>query len=317
MNNEFLGQAKARVIVKILGIIQLLIGFSTLVIAPIEIYSFYLFSEGGVFYYDGFGIGSFIHGLVVAQIFAFYGIGLLFILIGYGHIKLKKWTLNLSISTIWFWIIFGLPVMVFFLPLLAMKEINTQYPILLIAFAALLLIIVIPALLLLFYNQKTVKELFRPQNDLENESQIMPVCSYLVLLVHSLFILLFHILIFYQGIFPMFGKFLTSLSGITVYGFLILIMILLIYGLLNKVYISWVVSIILFSTLIVSSTITILGYKYTEIIELLKLPKLENDIFLKFPLKSIYLLIPVLYILTTSLIIIIRSKKYFIKQYGI
>jgi len=312
MNNVFLGQTKARLIVKILGIIQLLIGFLTLVIAPIEIYSFYLFSEGGVFYYDGFGIGSFIHGLVVAQIFAFYGIGLLFIIIGYGHIKLKNWTLNLSISTIWFWIIFGLPVMVFFLPLLAMKEINTQYPILLLAFAALLLIFVIPGLLLFFYNQKSVVELFRTHNDLGNESQIMPVRSYLVLLI-----LLFHILIFYQGIFPMFGKFLTGLSGITIYGFLILIMILLIYGLINKVYLSWIVSTILFSILIVSSIITIIGYKYTEIIELLKLPKMENDIFLKFPLKSLYLLIPVLYILTISLIIIIRSKKYFNKQYGI
>lgn len=317
MNNLFLGQTKARLIVKILGIIQLLIGFSTLVIAPIEIYSFYLFSEDGVFYYDGFGIGSFIHGLIVAQIFAFYGIGLLFIIIGYGHIKLKNWTLNLSISSIWFWIIFGLPVMVFFLPLLAMKEINTQYPILLLTFAALLLIVAIPGLLLFFYNQKSVIELFHSPDNKGNVSQIMPVRSYLVLFVLSLFILLFHILIFYQGIFPLFGKFITGLSGIAIYGFLILIMILLIYGLINKVNISLIVSIILFSILTVSTIITIISYKYTEIIELLKFPKLENDIFLKFPLKSIYLLIPVLYILTASLIIIIGSKKYFNKQYGI
>ena len=303
MNNLFLGQTKARLIVKILGIIQLLIGFSTLVIAPIEIYSFYLFSEGGVFYYDGFGIGSFIHGLIVAQIFAFYVIGLLFII--------------LSISSIWFWIIFGLPVMVFFLPLLAMKEINTQYPILLLTFAALFLIVAIPGLLLFFYNQKSVIELFHSPDKKGNVSQIMPVRSYLVLFVLSLFILLFHILIFYQGIFPLFGKFLTGLSGITIYGFLILIMIMLIYGLLNKVYISLIVSIILFSILTVSSIITILSYKYTEIIELLKFPKLENDIFLKFPFKSIYLLIPVLYILTASLIIIIGSKKYLNKHYGI
>ncbi len=317
MNNEYPGQTKAQLIVKILGILQLLIGFSSLGIAPVEIYCFYLFSEGGVFYYDGFGIGSFVHGLIVAQIFAFYGIGLLFIIIGYGHIKLKNWTLNLSISSIWFWIIFGIPVMVFFLPLLTTKEIDTQYPILLLGFAALLLIIIIPGLLLFFYNQRSVKELFRTQYDLENKSQIMPVRSYLVLLVYLLFILLFHILIFYQGIFPMFGKFLTGRCGITIYGVLILMTILLIYGLINKIYFSWVGSIIIISLLITSSIITTIGYKYAEIIELLKLPKLENDIFFKLPLKSIYLLIPVLYILTTSLIIIIRSKKYFNKQYSI
>ncbi len=231
MNRQFLSTDKAILFVKILGIIQLVIGFSFLWLAPVEIYSFYLFSEGGPFYYDGFHIGSFIHGLVVAQILAFYAIGVLFIIIGYGHIKLKTWTLNLSIGSIWFWIILGLPVM-----------------------------------------------------------------------------------IFNNGLFPLFGKFLTGHSGIFVYGFLIILMTLFIYGLFKRIHISCIISVVFFGLLLISATITILNYDFISIIELMDLPKLEYDIFIKLPVKAFYLLIPVAYILTVSLIIVFRTRNYYDKN---
>jgi len=311
MNRQFLSIEKAKPCVRILGIIQLVIGFSFLWLAPVEIYSFYLFSEGGPFYYDGFHIGSFIHGLVVAQILAFYAIGVLFIIIGYGHIKLKTWTLNLSIGSIWFWIILGLPVMIFFLPLLSMKEINTQYPILLLAGAAIILIIIVPVILLSFYYQINVKKLFTENADKVSEFKTMPADSYLALIVYSLYILLFHIMIFYNGLFPLFGKFLTGHSGIFVYGFLIILMTLFIYGLFKRIHISCIISVVFFGLLLISATITILNYDFISIIELMNLPKLEHDIFVKLPLKSFYLLLPVSYILISSLIIVIRTGNYY------
>jgi len=310
MNRHFLSIEKAKPCVKILGIIQLVIGFSILWLAPVEIYSFYLFSEGGPFYYDGFHIGSFVHGLVAAQIFAFYAIGVMFILIGYGHIKLKAWTLNLSIGSIWFWIIFGLPVMFFFLPLLSMKEISAQYPILLLAGAAIILIFIIPVILLFFYHQSSVRELFTVNHDHVSEFKNMPTGSYLALIVYSFYILLFHIMIFYHGLFPLFGKFLTGLGGIAVYGFLILLMILLIYGLIKRINISWVISVAFFGLLMLSATVTIINYDYNSIIELMELPKLEYDMFTKLPVKAFYLLLPIVYILMTSLIIVFRTRNY-------
>jgi len=278
-------------------------------LAPVEIYSFYLFTEGGPFYFEGFHIGSFLHGLIVAQIFAFYAIGILFIIIGYGHIKLKSWTINLSIGTIWFWIIFGIPVMIFFLPLLSMKEINTQYPVLLLSIAVIILIIVIPVVLLLFYHQNNVRKLF-PENDDASEFSYMTAGSYLALIVYSFYILLFHIMIFYHGLFPLFGKFLTGLGGIAVYGFLILLMILLIYGLIKRINISWVISVAFFGLLMLSATVTIINYDYNSIIELMELPKLEYDMFTKLPVKAFYLLLPIVYILMTSLIIVFRTRNY-------
>lgn len=309
MNTEYINQAKAYGIIRMLGILQLLIGFSSLFIAPVEIYCFYLFSDGGTFHYDGFGIGSFLHVLISAQIFALYAIALLLILIGYGHLKLKSWTLNLSIASIRFWIIFGLPFMVFFLPLLTTKEINTRYPFLLISFAALLLIIVIPGLLLFFYNQKNVRKLFLPFYDQGLEYEIIPVSNLLAILVYSTFILLFHIMIFFHGMFPLLGRFISGLNGIIIYSCLIILMGILIYGLIKKLFYTWIISVALLSFIALSAIITFLRYNYSDIIDLLDLPKPEKDIFMNLPMKSAYLLIPITCILVVSLIIIFRTKR--------
>lgn len=301
--------ARAYSSIKMLGIIQLLIGFVSLLIAPIEIYCFYLFSESGHLHYEGFGIGSFLHVLIVGQIFALYAIGILFIIIGYGHLKLKSWTLNLSIASIRFWILFGTPFMVFFLPLLTTKEINTGYPVLLVTSAAIILVILIPGLLLFFYKQENVKRLFMPLHVNGYAYEIMPVSSFMALLVYLLYILLFHIMIFFHGIFPLFGRFLTGLNGIIIYSFLILIFCIFIYGLYKKNFFLWIGSVVVFTLLTLSAVITFLSIKYLEIIDLLDLPKLEDDIFAGLPLKSVFLLVPLTFILGISLIIIIKTRK--------
>ena len=51
-----------------MGLIMLLVGIGVALLGPLEIYPFYLFSEGGRFYYDGFGFGSFMFGNIAAQV---------------------------------------------------------------------------------------------------------------------------------------------------------------------------------------------------------------------------------------------------------
>jgi len=314
MNTEFLSEAKAGLLIKILGILQLAIGLLSLGIAPLEIYSFYLFSEGGRFYYDGFGVGSFLYGLIFAQIIGYYLIAFIFIPIGYGHLTLKLWALKLSKSCIWFWILFGLPIMMFFLPLLSMKEIEVKYPIFFSAFIILLFIIIIPGLLLSFYNQKNVKELFQNKNYSDAGIRNIPTNGYLLLLVYILYIMIFHIMLFYKGIFPFFGKFLIDFKGLLLYDLCVLLMFLLIYGLLKRKYWTWILSITFFVLMSISTITTLINYQYINIIELLDFPKLENDIFMKLPLKSSYILIAIVGILLLTIILIIKTKSYYIKE---
>ena len=314
MNTEFINKAKAGLLIKILGILQLAIGLLSLGIAPLEIYSFYLFSEGERFHYDGFGIGSFLYGLIFAQIIGYYFIAFIFITIGYGHLKLKNWALKLSKSCIWFWILFGLPIMMFFLPLLSMKEIDVKYPIFFSAFIILLFIVIIPGLLLSFYNQKNVKKLFRNRNYSDVVIRNIPIKAYLLLLVYTLYVMIFHIMLFYKGIFPFFGTFLTNFKGLLCYDLCILLSFLLIYGLLKRQYWSWILSITFFILMSISTITTFINYQYVSIIELLDFPKVENDIFMKLPLKSSYILIAIIGILLLTIILIIKTKNYYIKE---
>jgi hypothetical protein len=314
MNMEFINKNKTGLIINILGILQLAIGLLSLGIAPLEIYSFYLFSEGGRFYYDGFEVGSFLYGLIFAQIIGYYFIAFIFIPIGYGHLKLKVWALKLSKSCIWFWIIFGLPIMMFFLPLLSMKEIEVKYPIFFSASIILLFIIIIPGLLLSFYNQKNVKELFKNKSYSDAGIRNMPINGYLLLLVYILYIMIFHIMLFYRGIFPFFGTFLIDFKGLLLHDLCILLMFLLIYGLLKRKYWTWILSITFFVLMSISTFMTLINYQYINIIELLDFPKVENDIFMKLPLKSSYILMAIVGILLLTIILIIKTKNYYIKE---
>jgi hypothetical protein len=78
--------------IKILGYLFFLVGVAAVVIAPLEIYTFYLFSEGGKFHYEGFGFGSFMFGNIAIQIFGYYAIALICIPLGYGHLRLQQWS---------------------------------------------------------------------------------------------------------------------------------------------------------------------------------------------------------------------------------
>jgi hypothetical protein len=51
-NHDYKNQAR---IVRIIGVLLLLGGIAIGFLGPLEMYCFYLFSEGGRFYYEGFG----------------------------------------------------------------------------------------------------------------------------------------------------------------------------------------------------------------------------------------------------------------------
>jgi hypothetical protein len=74
-------------VIAIIGVVLLLGGIAVGFLGPLEMYCFYLFSEGGRFHYAGFGFGSFMFGNIASQIVGYYLLAALFIPLGYGHIK--------------------------------------------------------------------------------------------------------------------------------------------------------------------------------------------------------------------------------------
>lgn len=107
----------------LIGFPTLLFGIVAAVYAPLEFYPLYMFSEGGRFHYPGFGFGSFMFGNITVQIVGCYHVALIFIPLGYGHIRRRRWVHNYALALLWFWLIVGTSVAILFLlMLLSVKE---------------------------------------------------------------------------------------------------------------------------------------------------------------------------------------------------
>src|SRR5512137_3172380 len=80
-----------RIAITAIGVLSLLGGTAVGALGPLEMYCFYLFSEGGRFHYEGFGFGSFMFGNIASQIVGYYLIAAMLIPLGYGHLKVRRW----------------------------------------------------------------------------------------------------------------------------------------------------------------------------------------------------------------------------------
>ena len=81
-------------ILRIFGVVLTIVGVVAAYYGPLEIFVFYLFSEGGRFYYAGFGMGSFWFATLVVMNIGYYLIAALFLPVGLGHLKLRRWALR-------------------------------------------------------------------------------------------------------------------------------------------------------------------------------------------------------------------------------
>ena len=111
-------------VLAVIGALLLLVGVAAAVLGPVEVYCFYLFSEGGRFHYEGFGFGSLMFGVIAWQIIGYYAIALLFIPLGYGHVRPRRWARVLMLSLLYCGLIVGVPLMVVFLLMLSVKDLS-------------------------------------------------------------------------------------------------------------------------------------------------------------------------------------------------
>ncbi len=113
------------IFLKAIGLVLILIGLVAAYYGPLEIFVFYLFSEGGQFYYHGFGMGSLWFAALVVQNIGYYLIAALFLPVGIGHMRKRRWALTLTQLYLWFWLGFG--ILLFGNFILLIPSINLPY----------------------------------------------------------------------------------------------------------------------------------------------------------------------------------------------
>jgi len=299
-----------RPILAAIGVILLLVGFAGAFLGPVEIYCFYLFSESGRFYYEGFGFGSFMFGNLAVQIAGYYLIAMLCIPLGYGHLRVRRWARTLFLTLLWCWLVVGIPLMIIFLLVLFSAK-DLVFAVALAVVAALLLSYpLVPLLLIRFYNGQNVTKTFetRDPNTYWSERQPVPVLVPGILFIFYAIVL--HVPILFNGLVPVFGLWLSGLQGIVVLAVLILSLLWLTWGILNRWAWAWWSSLLYFGLLTFSSVLTLARSSYLDILSKLRFPPAEVEILDGVPLNGLHFAAFIGLPLLLTLVAILLSRRY-------
>ncbi len=298
-------------ILVLFGAILLFVGVAMAFVGPLEMYCFYLFSEGGRFHYEGFGFGSFMFANIAAQIAGYYLITLVAIPLGYGHVRRSRWARTLSLTLLGFWLVAGIPLMVAFMfVLLASKDVSL--PTALIALIGLALsYAVVPILLIRFYRSRDVRLTFETKDPHSYSIERVPLPVLVVCAVFVLTIAVLHVLILFNGVFPLFGVLIFDLQGIALIDLSILVLVGLIWGLVRLKGWAWWGALLYWGFLSFSSITALSRSTLADILSQMRFAPLEMEALGGIPLHGVHLasLIGIPPLVTLGLIA--YSRRYF------
>lgn len=273
----------------IIGVPLLLIGIVAAFMGPLEIYCFYLFSEGGPFYYEGFGFGSFMFGNMATQIIGYYVIALIFIPLGYGHLKLCRWIRVVSLALLRCWLVLGVPLAVIFLLVLVTAKELTLAAVLIVLVLLALSYLVVPGLLIRFYGGRDVRQTLESRDPEPSWIEQFPVPILTLCILYLFYAVVWHIPIFFSGLFPLFGTFLLEIPGIVASDISILLLVWLTWGTIRRRTWAWWVALVYFSLLTISLVLTFATTSFSEILAGMRFPPTEMEVFERLPLQGVHL----------------------------
>jgi len=266
---------------KIIGCALLCAGLVAVYYGPLEIYVFYLFSEGGQFSYDGFRVGSFWFAALATMNSGYYVIAALCLPAGIGHLGLRRWTLPLTRLYLWFW--FGAGALLtangfFLLPSLLRLEVERATLLTRLTvggLAALLLLVALPVCALWFYRRKEVVAAFTAREPHPGWMENYPFPLQALLLLLAIVILVLHLSMFYQAIFPLFGRIQLGRPSAYPIALCVLGAVVLIYGVARLKRWAWWGCLAYFGLLALTSAMTFPRYRFYDIILMMDLPAYE------------------------------------------
>lgn len=303
-----------RKLIQLIGAGIILIGVFALWVGPQEIFTYYSFTSGGKFHFDGFEFGSFMFAVITIQVIGYYSIALSCIPLGYSHLKLRPWARKLTLTLLWDWMVLGVPLSIIaFLMLITSKDLPpSSLPILGLIFVG--IYPVLPLQLIKFYNTQGVQKAIPQQSDhvgwFEQMPQIILVLGNLMIF----YIFVLHIPLLFNGIFPFLGRYASGIQGIQLIDLSVLILVFLAWGVLGKKTWAWWGSIVYFLLMILTSTVTFLSNSPKEIFALMKFAPLEQEIMQKVPIQSTHFLFFFTIPLLITFMILITSKPYFSRK---
>jgi hypothetical protein len=311
MNEDIANYKDRRIILFIIGGLLLVGGIAIGFFGPLEVYCFYLFSEGGRFYYEGFGFGSFMFGNIAAQIIGYYLIAAVCVPLGYGHVKARRWARKLTLTLLWFWIIFGIPLTVVFLfTLFSSKDLSIVVGLIVLILAGLAYFLA-PWLLMRFYLGRDVRLTFETHDLKPSWIDDLPQPVLVLGALLLFFIVVLHIPIFFSGVFPLFGLLLTGIEGFLLIDVSIFCLAGLTWGVLKLKPWAWWGALVYLSLLTLSVIVTFPQYGLLDILARLRFPPTEIEFLDGLPFHGVHLALALGVPLLIALGLLVLSKRYF------
>jgi hypothetical protein len=272
-----------------IGLLMLLVGIVAAFMGPIEMYCFYLFSEGGRLHYEGFGFGSFMFGNIACQIIGYYGVAVVLIPLGYGHVRMRRWARTVSLTLLWLWLVVGLPLAtVFLLVLITAKELSLVAVLIAIVLLG-LSYFVIPGLFIRFYQGQNVRATFEARDSRSYWIEEFPLPILVLSSLFLFYVVVLHVPIFFNGIFPFFGILLFGLEGFFLIDVSIMLLALLIWGAVRSKVWAWWGSVAYFGLMISSLLLTFLRSSLSDILAGMKFAPTEMEALQGVPLQGPHL----------------------------
>lgn len=275
-----------RFVLVALGLGLLLAGLGCAFLGPVEVYAFYLFSEGGRFYYDGFRFGSFMFGNIAVQVAGYYLAAAVLVPLGYGHVFLRRWARPLALALLWTWVLMGLPLLIIlFFMTASVKSFSLVGGVVFIVLLA-ASYLVLPWLGIRFYQGRNVRGTFEAHDRRSSALEARPVAILVICLLDLFFLIALHVPLLYRGLFPLFGRLLGGLDGMYAIDAAVLILGLLLWGTWQQRLWAWWGSVVYYAVLAATWLVTFAQVSYADLLAWLQFSPTETEMLSGIPLRG-------------------------------
>ena len=264
---------KRLLLIRIAGILFLFTGLVSLFAFPAEFTSFYSFSNGGAFNYEGFGFGSILFAVILICVFMYAALALICIPVGIGNIKSTYWGYRLSRILFITVIAIGITsVICIGLSFHLLDSFSIPQYIVIISILIITLV-VLPYLLLRFYKNQKTKQIFSTSRSTYFENQSEQKMA--VILLNLIWVMAFVVMIFLKGAFPFMGRFIFKTQGTYILSAVIFALLVLNYLFYKNIRLTKYAMLVFYVFLVLSVVITFTIVPGRDFINMLELPAYE------------------------------------------
>ncbi len=166
-----------------------------------------------------------------------------------------------------------------------------------------------PWLLIRFYQGQNVRLTFESRDPRPCWAERRPMASLVLGALFLFFAVVLHIPILFNGLYPLFGRWLTGLPGIVALDITILGMAFLAWAILARAHWVWWAALLALGAFTTSTIVTLVASSYAELLALVNFPPAEIEFLDGLPFQGIHLALFFGLPLIITLILLILSKR--------